>query len=56
VAIVRLAGRLEEAHVPGAPAPIDLPANSEASKPLQRVATRHTGSRSTTTVVAATAR
>jgi len=36
-AVVSLAKRLEEVYVPGRPAPIDLPADSEASKLLQRV-------------------
>jgi excinuclease ABC subunit C len=37
VTIVSLAKRLEEVYVPGSAAPIDLAANSEASKLLQRV-------------------
>jgi excinuclease ABC subunit C len=37
VTVVGLAKRLEEVFVPGRPAPIDLPADSEASKLLQRV-------------------
>ncbi len=37
VTIVSLAKRLEEVYVPGRPAPIDLAADSEASKLLQRV-------------------
>jgi excinuclease ABC subunit C len=37
VSVVGLAKRLEEVFVPGRPAPIDLPADSEASKLLQRV-------------------
>jgi excinuclease ABC subunit C len=37
VTVVSLAKRLEEVHLPGRPAPIDLPADSEASKLLQRV-------------------
>jgi excinuclease ABC subunit C len=37
VTIVSLAKRLEEVYVPGRRAPIDLPADSEASKLLQRV-------------------
>ncbi len=37
VAVVGLAKRLEEVYVPGRSAPIDLPADSEASKLLQRV-------------------
>jgi excinuclease ABC subunit C len=37
VTVVGLAKRLEEVYVPGRPAPIDLPADSEASKLLQRV-------------------
>jgi excinuclease ABC subunit C len=37
VAVVSLAKRLEEVYVPGRRAPIDLPADSEASKLLQRV-------------------
>lgn len=35
--VISLAKRLEEVYVPGRPAPIDLPAGSEASKLLQRV-------------------
>jgi excinuclease ABC subunit C len=35
--VISLAKRLEEVHVPGRRAPIDLPADSEASKLLQRV-------------------
>jgi excinuclease ABC subunit C len=35
--VVSLAKRLEEVYVPGRPAPLDLPADSEASKLLQRV-------------------
>ncbi|HWM63619.1 MAG TPA: excinuclease ABC subunit UvrC [Solirubrobacterales bacterium] len=35
--VVSLAKREEEVYVPGRPAPIDLPAESEASKLLQRV-------------------
>jgi excinuclease ABC subunit C len=37
VTVIGLAKRLEEVYVPGRSAPIDLPANSEASKLLQRV-------------------
>ncbi len=37
VTVVSLAKRLEEVYVPGRSAPIDLPADSEASKLLQRV-------------------
>ncbi len=37
VAVVSLAKRLEELYVPGRRAPVDLPAESEASKLLQRV-------------------
>lgn len=37
VTVVGLAKRLEEVHVPGRPAPLDLAADSEASKLLQRV-------------------
>ncbi len=37
VAVIGLAKRLEEVYVPGRAAPIDLPAESEASKLLQRV-------------------
>jgi excinuclease ABC subunit C len=37
VTVIGLAKRLEEVFVPGRPAPIDLPADSEASKLLQRV-------------------
>jgi excinuclease ABC subunit C len=37
VTIVSLAKRLEEVYVPGRAAPLDLPADSEASKLLQRV-------------------
>jgi excinuclease ABC subunit C len=37
VTVIGLAKRLEEVYVPGRPAPIDLPADSEASKLLQRV-------------------
>jgi excinuclease ABC subunit C len=37
VTVVGLAKRLEEVFVPGRPGPIDLPADSEASKLLQRV-------------------
>lgn len=37
VSVISLAKRLEEVYVPGRPAPIDLPADSEASKLLQRV-------------------
>ena len=37
VAVVGLAKRLEEVYLPGRSAPIDLPADSEASKLLQRV-------------------
>jgi excinuclease ABC subunit C len=37
VTVVGLAKRLEEVYVPGRSAPIDLPAESEASKLLQRV-------------------
>jgi excinuclease ABC subunit C len=37
VTVVSLAKRLEEVYVPGRPDPIDLPADSEASKLLQRV-------------------
>jgi len=37
VTVVSLAKRLEEVYVPGRAAPIDLAANSEASKLLQRV-------------------
>jgi excinuclease ABC subunit C len=37
VVVVGLAKRLEEVYVPGRSAPIDLPADSEASKLLQRV-------------------
>jgi excinuclease ABC subunit C len=37
VTVVSLAKRLEEVYVPGRRAPIDLPAESEASKLLQRV-------------------
>src|SRR5215207_6802329 len=35
--VIGLAKRLEEVFLPGRPAPIDLPADSEASKLLQRV-------------------
>ena len=35
--MIGLAKRLEEVYVPGRSAPIDLPADSEASKLLQRV-------------------
>ena len=35
--VVSLAKRQEEVYVPGRPAPLDLPADSEASKLLQRV-------------------
>jgi excinuclease ABC subunit C len=35
--VISLAKRLEEVHAPGRPAPIDLPADSEASRLLQRV-------------------
>ncbi len=35
--VISLAKRLEEVYVPGSSAPIDLPADSEASKLLQRV-------------------
>ncbi len=37
VTVVSLAKRLEEVYVPGRPAPLDLGADSEASKLLQRV-------------------
>jgi len=37
VTVIGLAKRLEEVYVPGRAAPIDLPADSEASKLLQRV-------------------
>jgi excinuclease ABC subunit C len=37
VTVISLAKRLEEVHVPGRPAPIDLPRDSEASKLLQRI-------------------
>jgi excinuclease ABC subunit C len=37
VTVVSLAKRQEEVYVPGRPAPIDLPPDSEASKLLQRV-------------------
>ncbi len=37
VTVISLAKRLEEVYVPGRPAPIDLAADSEASKLLQRV-------------------
>ncbi|MGB7588075.1 MAG: excinuclease ABC subunit UvrC [Solirubrobacterales bacterium] len=37
VTVIALAKRLEEVYVPGSPAPIDLAADSEASKLLQRV-------------------
>jgi excinuclease ABC subunit C len=37
VAVIGLAKRLEEVYLPGRSAPIDLPADSEASKLLQRV-------------------
>jgi excinuclease ABC subunit C len=37
VTVIGLAKRLEEVYVPGRRAPIDLPADSEASKLLQRV-------------------
>ncbi len=37
VTVISLAKRLEEVHVPGRASPIDLPADSEASKLLQRV-------------------
>jgi excinuclease ABC subunit C len=37
VTVISLAKRLEEVYVPGRAAPIDLPADSEASKLLQRV-------------------
>jgi excinuclease ABC subunit C len=37
VTVVSLAKRLEEVYVPGRPAPLDLAADSEASKLLQRV-------------------
>ena len=37
VVVIGLAKRLEEVYVPGRSAPIDLPADSEASKLLQRV-------------------
>jgi excinuclease ABC subunit C len=37
VTVIGLAKRLEEVYVPSSPAPIDLPADSEASKLLQRV-------------------
>ena len=37
VTVIGLAKRLEEVFVPGSPAPIDLPSDSEASKLLQRV-------------------
>jgi excinuclease ABC subunit C len=37
VTVIGLAKRLEEVFVPGSAAPIDLPADSEASKLLQRV-------------------
>ncbi len=37
VTVIALAKRLEEVYVPGRSAPIDLPADSEASKLLQRV-------------------
>ncbi|HWB69974.1 MAG TPA: excinuclease ABC subunit UvrC [Solirubrobacterales bacterium] len=37
VAVISLAKRLEEVYVPGRASPIDLPADSEASKLLQRV-------------------
>lgn len=37
VTVIGLAKRLEEVYVPGRVAPIDLPADSEASKLLQRV-------------------
>jgi excinuclease ABC subunit C len=37
VTVIGLAKRLEEVYVPGRGAPIDLPADSEASKLLQRV-------------------
>jgi excinuclease ABC subunit C len=37
VTVIGLAKRLEEVYVPGRQAPIDLPADSEASKLLQRV-------------------
>jgi excinuclease ABC subunit C len=37
VSVIGLAKRLEEVYVPGRSAPIDLPADSEASKLLQRV-------------------
>jgi excinuclease ABC subunit C len=37
VTVIGLAKRLEEVYVPGRAAPVDLPADSEASKLLQRV-------------------
>ncbi len=37
VTVISLAKRLEEVYVPGRSAPLDLPADSEASKLLQRV-------------------
>ena len=37
VSVIGLAKRLEEVYVPGRSAPLDLPADSEASKLLQRV-------------------
>jgi excinuclease ABC subunit C len=37
VTVISLAKRLEEVYVPGRAAPLDLPADSEASKLLQRV-------------------
>jgi excinuclease ABC subunit C len=37
VTVIGLAKRLEEVYVPGRSAPVDLPADSEASKLLQRV-------------------
>jgi excinuclease ABC subunit C len=37
VTVIGLAKRLEEVYLPSQPAPIDLPADSEASKLLQRV-------------------
>jgi excinuclease ABC subunit C len=37
VTVISLAKRLEEVYIPGRPAPIDLPADSEASRLLQRV-------------------
>jgi excinuclease ABC subunit C len=37
VSVISLAKRLEEVYIPGRAAPLDLPADSEASKLLQRV-------------------